>query len=71
MRFSLMGSPGTLVPYVAGLLTLTVNLEICTGKTAHKHASVEGCLILTTQAWKQTLPPSDRILHYMSASVLL
>ena len=29
----------------------------------------QGRLILTTQAWKQTLPPSDRILYYTSASV--
>jgi len=26
-------------------------------------------VILTTQAWKQTLPPSDRTLYYTSAGV--
>jgi len=30
-----------------------------------------GRLILTTQAWKQTLPPSDRTLYQTSASVWL
>ena len=29
----------------------------------------QDCLILTTQAWKQALPSSDRILYYTSASV--
>jgi len=28
----------------------------------------QGRLMITTQAWKQTLPPSDRILYYTSAS---
>jgi len=30
--------------------------------------SGQGHLIFTTQAWKQTLPPSDWILYYTSAS---
>jgi len=29
----------------------------------------QGHFILTTQAWKNTLPPSDQILYYTSASV--
>ena len=50
-------------------------------KTLFQTASVPKCneslsdtadqsrLILTTQAWKQTLPPSDQTLYYTSASV--
>ena len=30
---------------------------------------IQGYSILITQAWKQTLPPSDRMLYYTSGSV--
>jgi len=39
------------------------------GKHNYHLSTKQRHLILTTQGWKRTLPPSDRILYYTSASV--
>jgi len=38
---------------------------------APKSIKNQGRLIRTTEAWKQTLPPSDRILYYVSECLIV